>query len=97
MKISKDKNEMEECSVPPEMNPTTSYVPIRTDKGNDVALSFVSGVECCYVSVLSTKCMSIFRYVYSFGSQSERFSLYCTSYLSDFNYMELSICTGVGE
>jgi hypothetical protein len=32
MKISKDKNEIEEYHVPPEMNPTASYVCIRTDK-----------------------------------------------------------------
>ena len=97
MRVSKDKNEMEEYSVPPEMNPTTSYVCIRADKGKDVALSFVSGIQFCYVSVLSTKGMSVFRFVQSFGSQSERFYLDCILYLSVFDYMELGIYTGVGE
>ena len=45
MKISKDKNEMEKYSVPPEMNSTTSYVFIRIDRGNDIVLSFVSGLQ----------------------------------------------------
>ena len=89
---------MQEYSVRPEMNPTASYVCIGADKGNDLVVSFVSGLHCCYVSVhAQSACLSFSVSVQSLGSQSERFCLDCSVYLLDFNYMEMGICSGVGE
>jgi hypothetical protein len=49
------------------MNPTTSYVCTRTDKGNDLVLSFVLGLQWCYVSVMHNVhiCLSLSLFSYS--------------------------------
>lgn len=95
MKISKDKNEMEEYSVPPEMNPATSQVCIRADKGNDLVLSFVSGLQFCYVYVFAQRArLSLSSYLALSLKDFTQIVLYIYQIAVTWNF---GICSEVGE